>query len=106
MSACILFHCDLHGKMKNYDDPDKIKTLYSNLLSEMSVRQGMSVDKLSGIMYRIRAMVQSFCHGSTVSLASYSYRETTKVSLSILPAPCYENVSATIPRFMQTISET
>ena len=93
ISACILFHCDLEGKMKNYDEPNKIKQLYSNMLSEMCVKQGVGADQFNGIIHRIRSMGHSFCHGSTVSLASYSYRETTKVSLSVIPAPCYENVS-------------
>ena len=72
ISACILFHCDLEGKMKNYDEPNKIKQLYSNMLSEMCVKQGVGADQFNGIIHRIRSMGHSFCHGSTVSLASYS----------------------------------
>ena len=106
ISACILFHCDLEGKMKNYDEPDKIKHLYSNLLSEMCIKQGVGAEQLNGIIHRIRSLGHTFCHGSTVSLASYSYRETTKVSLSVIPAPCFENVGGSTKNVMNSKYKT
>ena len=95
IAACVLFN------FRNgvFDEPEKIVKFYIKTLEEQCNYDRVEMEKMNTIVLRLKAQIQRYCHGATISMIGATYRDETDVAITVMPTPNYNNVF-TIFRFI------
>lgn len=70
-----------------YDNPEKIRKLYSQCCPKMEA------DAAEIALKYLQTMVQIYAQGSNIGLNCEEFQETTQVSMTVMPSPNFELVS-------------